>query len=97
MSKRFAGPILPVEYFINRSRTQKLYRNFLRICETKEERIQVRQEFQNKNKKMSFNQAETILKSLRLAREKKSNVVVEAEQGEGQGKVEWPWQREEGK
>jgi hypothetical protein len=59
-----------VQFFIHRSRVQKLYRNFLRICETNEERRQVREEFMS-NKQMnasSLKEAEAILKRLQLAR-----------------------------
>ena len=59
-----------VAFFIHRARVQRLYRNFLRVCDTKAERLQVREEF--KTNKMgsaaTLKEAEAILKRLQLAR-----------------------------
>src|SRR5687767_14946867 len=68
-SKKVAIQAQSVAFFIHRSRIQKLYRNFLRVCESKVERQQVREEFKNNRMTKSANlkEAEAILKRLQLA------------------------------
>jgi len=60
-----------IAFFIHRSRVQKLYRGFLRLCQDNHEREQVRSEFKSDRKKMTnadIKEAEAILKRLQIAR-----------------------------
>jgi hypothetical protein len=76
-------------YFIQRARVQKLYRNFLRVCQTDEERLQVRAEF--KTNRMgdaaTLKEVEVILKQLQLARGFKPTQTAFTKAGEKQLKA----------
>ena len=90
-----------VAFFIHRSRVQKLYRGFLRVCDNKDERRQVREEFIRTKtiNQLALKEAEASLKRLQLARGNNKGTPLDQshrpldEQQQETSKVEWPWQR----
>lgn len=75
-----------VQFFLHRSRIQRLYRRFLQVCHTGEERAMVREAFKQNTHPLS--QAEAILKTLQAARNRNKS----AEEGDKQEPL-WPWQK----
>lgn len=75
-------------FFLHRSKVQRLYRSFLKVCDTREERREVRQGFDGQL--MSVKAAEARLQSLQLAR---GGTLKDLKQHPLAQKLEWPWQK----